>query len=164
MPTTYSERNVDTEEFFPTTTPFPKVTTDNYLGQAATDILAILQEPQKSIPSLQYGSQTTNAYIQLAQTLKCATSQPIAPREPKVAQISTQNLITPPRVIPPGPAPTPLPKPPPARSNKLPRLPSTPRPHKAHQYTNSNQRRPLIHHTSLGRLRPTRSRLKQLVN
>ena len=31
MPATYSERNVDTVEFFPSTTPFPKVSTDNYL-------------------------------------------------------------------------------------------------------------------------------------
>ena len=52
MSETYSERNADTAEFFPATTPFPQVTTDDYLRQAATDILAILQEPQKSIPSL----------------------------------------------------------------------------------------------------------------
>ena len=42
MPETYSERNADTVEFSPTTTPFPQVTTDNYLRQAATDILVIL--------------------------------------------------------------------------------------------------------------------------
>ena len=76
MPETHSERNVDTVEFFPVTTPFPKVATEDYLRQAAKDILDILQEPQKIIPSLQYGSPTTNAYIQLAQILKRATRQP----------------------------------------------------------------------------------------
>ena len=54
MPTTYSERDADTVEFFPVTTPLPKVITDNYLLQAATDILAVLQEPKKCILLLQY--------------------------------------------------------------------------------------------------------------
>ena len=63
MPLIFSKRNADTAEFFPNTTPFPKVTTYDYLRQTPTDLLAILQEPKRSIPTLEYGSNTTNAYI-----------------------------------------------------------------------------------------------------
>ena len=66
VPKTNSILYPDTVEFFSLETPFPKVSTNDYLRQAASDILAILQEPKKSIPSLTYGSTMTNAYIQVA--------------------------------------------------------------------------------------------------
>ena len=100
MSETYSERNVDTVEFSPTTTPFPQVTTHDYLRQAAADILAILQEPQKIILSLEYVSPTTNAYIQLAQMLKRATKQPTTIGEPRVDTTATTSITNPaPRVV-----------------------------------------------------------------
>ena len=86
MPVTYIERDADTVEFFPVTTPFPNFSIDDYLQQAATDIPAILQEPNKSIPSLQYGSKVINAYIQLVQILRREKLKPIDTREPRVCE------------------------------------------------------------------------------
>ena len=79
MPITCRERDAGTVEFFPTTTPFPRVSTDYYLRQAATDLVDILQAPRFNVPSLTYGSPTNNDYTQLAQILKHATSQPMYP-------------------------------------------------------------------------------------
>ena len=67
--------DADTVDLFPETISFPNVTTDQYLRQAATDILTILQSPKKNTPSLTYGSAVTNAYVQIAQILKLATIQ-----------------------------------------------------------------------------------------
>ena len=101
MPVTYSERDADTVEFFPSTIPFPKVSTDDYLRQAATDILTILREPEKTIPTLQYGSPTCNAYVQLAQILKRATTQPSPAVEPRVRPTEEiQRIVPSPRVRP----------------------------------------------------------------
>ena len=116
----YSERNADTVECFPTTTPFPQVTTDDYLCQAATDILVILQEAQKSTPSLEYGSPTTNAYIQLAQILKRATKQPSTAREPILETTTPTHIaIPPPRVITTTTKPTMIPTTAPAPSPRV---------------------------------------------
>ena len=80
MPLTCSEQDTDTVEFSPTTTLFPRVTTDIYLCQVATDLQTILQDPKRSIISLTYGSDNTNAYVHLAQILKRATTPPMAPK------------------------------------------------------------------------------------
>ena len=74
MTVTWRERDADTVEFSPKTTPFPRVLTDDYLWQAATDLVDILRSPKKNIPSLTYGSPTTNAYIHIAQILKRAAT------------------------------------------------------------------------------------------
>ena len=95
MPITFSERNADTVEFFPSTTPFPKVATEDYLRQTVSDLLAILQEPKRSIPTLEYGSPITNAYIQLAQILKRATEKPVSIQAPRVAPTTTSVPVTP---------------------------------------------------------------------
>ena len=63
----------------PTTAPFLRVSTDDYLRQAATDLADILRAPKTNIPTLTYGSPTTNVYIQPAKILKRATSQPNSP-------------------------------------------------------------------------------------
>ena len=60
----------------PTSTPFPKVSTDDYLHQAANDLVNILKAPQQNIPTLTYGSPTTNAYTHLAQILKRSIEKP----------------------------------------------------------------------------------------
>ena len=56
-------RDSDTVEFFLKEIPFPKTKTEDYLIQAATDILILLQKPPKSLPSLKYGDDTRNALI-----------------------------------------------------------------------------------------------------
>ena len=147
MPEIYSEHNADTVQFFPAATPFPQVTTDDYLRQAAADILAILQEPQKSIPSLEYGSATTNAYIQLAQILKRATKQPTPAAEPRVGTTTATSIASPAsRVVTPTTKHT-------EKSNTSEPLPRVKDKHQV--FTRSN---------GLGRLCPTQSRLHRLVN
>ena len=102
IPSTGGKMNADTVEFFPQHIPFPNVTSEQYLHQAASDILHILQSPSKNIPSLQYGSPISNAYIQVAQILKSATNKPtpyvptIFPRQYLNCQIiflRTETLI-----------------------------------------------------------------------
>ena len=65
--------------FFPTEIKSPKVTTGDYRCQAVNDILTILKEPKRSIPTLSYGSPITNAYIEVVQILKRATAPPLEP-------------------------------------------------------------------------------------
>ena len=86
------ERDADTVESPPTTTTFPKVTTDDHLRQAAADLLKILQESKRSIPALSHGSKTTNSYVHLEQILKRATVFTIAPKEPRV--VITNNTLS----------------------------------------------------------------------
>jgi hypothetical protein len=45
LPTTSRERDVDALQFFPKKISFPKTSTEDYLKQAASDILAMLQKP-----------------------------------------------------------------------------------------------------------------------
>ena len=68
-------------ELTPHKIPLPSVTADEYLHQATTNILHILQNPQNKIPSLTFGSPTTNVFIQLARILKRSTTstQSISP-------------------------------------------------------------------------------------
>ena len=57
-PSTGKTRDTDTVDFFPKEIPFPKTKTEDYLIQATSDILYLLQEPPKSLPYLQYGDTT----------------------------------------------------------------------------------------------------------
>lgn len=52
--------DADTVDFSSERILFPKVTSGQCLRQAATDILAILQSPDQTIPSLSYDSAFTN--------------------------------------------------------------------------------------------------------
>ena len=74
--------NTDSIDFFPETIPFPNVTNDQYLRQAAIYIFDILQSPEKNIPLLTYRNTVTNAYVQMTQILKHATLQPINTKPP----------------------------------------------------------------------------------
>ena len=47
IPETNRERDADTVDFIPNKIPFPKVSTDDYLRQIATDLLTILNLNQK---------------------------------------------------------------------------------------------------------------------
>ena len=56
-----------TVEWFPNIVPFPKISTDDYLRQTAEDMLVLLQKTDKEkMPTLTFGSNITNAYIQIA--------------------------------------------------------------------------------------------------
>ena len=68
---TRSERNVDTVTFIPHSIPFPTMTIDTFLRQAATDIVTLLKKPPNpSIPRLQAGDSTYTALQQLADLLQ----------------------------------------------------------------------------------------------
>ena len=64
IPETKGTRDSDTVEFFPSKFPLPHITTDDYLRQAATDIVSILKcKLSKLTPSLEYGEPINNAYV-----------------------------------------------------------------------------------------------------
>ena len=65
--------NSDTDAFFPHEIPFPEVKIDDFLRQAATDIITILTHPPPTtVPSLQAGDSTKNAILELASILNRA--------------------------------------------------------------------------------------------
>ena len=80
IPSLNTIRDSPTIEWFPMTIKFPMVTADTYLKQTAEDMLSLLHHsganPHAPIPGLTYGSQITNAYIQIAQILCRATTHP----------------------------------------------------------------------------------------
>ena len=79
FPKTRSERNCDTITFFPTVIPYPEVKIDNFLRQAATDIITILTAPPSTTtPSLQAGDVTKNALLDIATILHRAEDLPVA--------------------------------------------------------------------------------------
>jgi hypothetical protein len=78
IPSTARGRDVDTKQFFPKKIPFPSISTEDYLKQAASDILAILQKPPSSLPYLAYGDMTNNAIVQIATLLGWAVATPPA--------------------------------------------------------------------------------------
>ena len=118
MPTTRAEVNADTITFFPKTIKFPKVDINDFLRQAATDIITLLTNPPPPlIPSLSAGDDSYNAILQLAtilnrneipdKTFDSLTEQTFA-----AAAANIQNI---PKFVP----PTPLKPPPPDPVNTL---------------------------------------------
>lgn len=104
FPTTKAERDVDTVTFFPKVIPFPKVGIDDFLRQAATDIITILTHPPSSTtPSLEAGDITRNALLKIANTLN--TAEPIPTPTPIPTTTST-NRTSSPRVQDPCTSPT----------------------------------------------------------
>ena len=80
FPKTRSERDCDTITFIPHVIPFPKITTSDFLRQAATDIISILTNPPSSpIPTLEAGDTTYNALLKLATILKRKETIPNLP-------------------------------------------------------------------------------------
>ena len=129
FPRNRSERVVDTVTFFPHSIPFPKIDTETFLRQAATDIVDLLKNPPNtSIPTLTAGNSTYNAIRKLADILH-RSDLPIQQHEqslPATQSLSQLNLkstkqqthvnsaptpprveapAAPPRVIPPAPHP-----------------------------------------------------------
>jgi hypothetical protein len=126
MPETRGTRIANTLEYFPTQTPFPKSTTEDYLRQSINDILAILNDPKPPIaPFHTFGDDAMNAFRQMATLLNRA--MPLPPTvEPLPEPVSPPtNLPTPtvelPRVVEPDST---LPTVPPPRV-VLPRQPRT---------------------------------------
>jgi hypothetical protein len=69
LPTTRAEINADTVAFFPHRIPIPKVTTEDFLQQAALDIISILSSPKEEncpVPKLEHGDPTRNALLKIA--------------------------------------------------------------------------------------------------
>ena len=75
IPTTSTVVHANTVEFFPKHIPFPAVKMEDFLRQATSDILAILQKPS-TVPSLQCGDDTQAAVTQIAQLLNRSVPQP----------------------------------------------------------------------------------------
>jgi hypothetical protein len=82
IPTAARERDVDTLQFFPKKIPFPSISTEDYLKQAASNILAILPKTPSSLPYLAYGDPTNNAIVQIATLLGRAVAAPPSPQFP----------------------------------------------------------------------------------
>ena len=65
----------DTVTFIPHTIPYPKVTTDDYLRQAADDIIHILtNSPSRTVPTLEAGDPVRNALLKLAEQINGSKS------------------------------------------------------------------------------------------
>ena len=107
VPRTRTEINADTLIFIPKKINFPEVTAEDFLKQAASDIITILTTPQSSpIPSLEAGNKTKNALLQLAQILNRAfvpsASPPTTKPDPPAMNYSPTPIPSPP----PTPQPT----------------------------------------------------------
>ena len=89
FPSTKTVRDCDTVTFFPTSALFPKIKIENFLKQAATDIITIItQPPSNTTPSLQAGDPVRNALLTLTTQLKRV--EPIPP--------VVETVLPPPRV------------------------------------------------------------------
>jgi hypothetical protein len=86
MPATRSVVTSDTVLFFPHEIQFPAVKIDDFLRQAATDLISILTNPPPStVPSLEAGDTTKNALLKLALLLN--------PSDDITNKIQRQNTI-----------------------------------------------------------------------
>ena len=107
-PKTKAERNVKSVSFFPSIIPVPRVTTDDFLRQAALDIIHILTNPpHNGLPPYKMGDDTRGSLLKIAKTLNRADKLPeaIPPQNdhssvPRVQQdkSSTVNNKSAPRV------------------------------------------------------------------
>jgi hypothetical protein len=72
VPATSRVRDIDSVTFFPHVIPFPKTSTEDYLGQFVGDILKLLSHsPTTSqLPFLQFGNDTENAIKEIATLLQ----------------------------------------------------------------------------------------------
>ena len=103
FPRTRSERICDTVKFISNVIPFPKTTIDDYLRQAATDIIHILEKPPSTTyPTLTAGDPVRNALHDLAtqigraQTIESTSdTTPSTTSKPSTFEIDS----APPRVV-----------------------------------------------------------------
>ena len=116
LPSTAGIRDALTVDWFPHKVPFPKVTTDEYLRQTALDMLTLLENKvDNPVPSLTYGSDITNAYVQIAKILKRATAPPKTAPIASVPELRVPTITHPApelRVLAPATRPTETTRPP----------------------------------------------------
>ena len=93
IPSTRHERIADTVTFFPKVIPFPAVTLDDFLRQAASDIISILKNPS-TLPALECGNSTKNAIVKIAELFHRAEIIPDAPTPPSSPTSPTPLLET----------------------------------------------------------------------
>ena len=79
MPATGSVLYTDTLQFIPFAFKFPETTAEDYLRQSFGDILALLQDPPKTLHFLAYGDDTKNAITKVAHLLQRSVKQPRLP-------------------------------------------------------------------------------------
>ena len=103
FPITRSQRHVDTVTFFPHDFVVPEVKLDDFLRQAASDIITLLTSPPSSTTvSLEEGDKTRNALLKIAETLKTAEklpapvkpSQPVPASSPPRVQANNKKLTS----------------------------------------------------------------------
>jgi hypothetical protein len=84
VPDTRKELISDTVTFLPAQYKFPEIKTDDFLAQAATDIISILSKPPPStVPSLEAGDLTRNALLKIAQSLNRVKEIPAVLTQPQ---------------------------------------------------------------------------------
>ena len=80
--------DIDTVTFFPKVISFAKVNIDDFLRQAAEDIISILTAPPTHIPpSLEVGDPASNALLKIATILKRLDRLPVP--SPEISQEDT---------------------------------------------------------------------------
>jgi hypothetical protein len=101
IPTTASERIVDTLEFFPHNYQMPQLSSIDRLLMAAKDMTDVLQNPHPEVPFASVGDDTTAALADLAAIFKLKLQQAPSPATqaspPKV--VARPSLIQPPNQI-----------------------------------------------------------------
>ena len=86
----------DTLVFIPHTIPIPSVTINNFLRQAASDIVTLLKTPQPILPtSLQIGNQIRNGLFQLTTILKTNKANSILSNTRYHLQSPNRNKLVP---------------------------------------------------------------------
>ena len=95
IPKTRAEINADTVVFIPHQIKFPEVKLEDFIKQAALDIISILSQPNNPkslIPTLQVGDNTKNALLQLATLL--GRTEPLPPLPSTMPAVKSNSLYT----------------------------------------------------------------------
>ena len=95
IPITGIVRINDTLKYNPEAFDFPKTTTEDYLQQAIGDILAIIQDPLKTISFLSYEYETKNSINKISHILQESKAQTwllILPLPPMLPYSQTRYL------------------------------------------------------------------------
>ena len=109
IPSSRSKVNSDTVAFFPHEIPFPEVKIDDFIRQAATDIITILTHPPATtVHSLQAVDSTKNAIMELASILnrsdnisnKLETQRKVALTAARQLRPSPPSIPSPPITLP----------------------------------------------------------------
>lgn len=89
---------MNTVSFFLASIPFPVIKIDDYLRQAASDIITILtSSPSTTVPTLNAGDKACNALLEIVTILNQATDLPTAPILPQRSQqpLLVHNEVSP---------------------------------------------------------------------